>query len=84
MNAIAKLTPNVEHRNCARHVYSNWRKKFKDSILHDIFRSIARSTYMEPYKLALEDLKAVDEATYNGFLAREPQRFFKAFISTFL
>lgn len=29
INAISKWAPEAEHRNCARHVYANWRKKFK-------------------------------------------------------
>ncbi|KAH6770200.1 hypothetical protein C2S52_015003 [Perilla frutescens var. hirtella] len=41
------------------------------------------STYLAKYKLALEDLKAEDEAACLDFLNREPQRFCKAYISTF-
>ena len=29
LTAVAKWAPNAEHRNCARHIYANWRKKFK-------------------------------------------------------
>ena len=25
--AVSSLLPNAEHRNCARHIYSNWKKK---------------------------------------------------------
>ena len=28
INALQKLAPNAEHRNCARHIYANWKKKF--------------------------------------------------------
>ena len=29
LNAIQHWAPLAEHRNCARHLYANWRKKFK-------------------------------------------------------
>jgi transposase-like protein len=29
LTAVQKWAPNVEHRNCARHIYANWRKKHK-------------------------------------------------------
>ena len=30
LNAVQKWAPSAEHRNCARHIYANWRKKFKN------------------------------------------------------
>lgn len=30
INAIETWIPKAEHRNCARHIYANWRKKFKN------------------------------------------------------
>lgn len=29
LNAVQKWAPDAEYRNCARHIYANWRKKFK-------------------------------------------------------
>jgi hypothetical protein len=29
LNAVERWAPKAEHKNCARHVYANWRKKFK-------------------------------------------------------
>jgi len=30
LNVVQKWAPNAEHRNYARHIYANWRKKFKN------------------------------------------------------
>nr|ABA98502.1 transposon protein, putative, Mutator sub-class [Oryza sativa Japonica Group] len=30
INAVETWIPKAEHRNCARHIYANWRKKFKN------------------------------------------------------
>lgn len=82
INAIAELAPHAEHRNCVRHVYCNWKKIHKGQTLKNIFWKIAKSTYVEAYKLALEELKDEDYDAYQNFLEREPKRFCKAFIST--
>ncbi|KAH6797431.1 hypothetical protein C2S52_021985 [Perilla frutescens var. hirtella] len=81
-NAVRELAPFAEHRNCARHIYCNWKKQHKRSTLKNIFWRICRSTYMEAYRAALEDLKVENQQAYEDFLEREPQRFCKAFIST--
>lgn len=28
--ALATVLPNAEHKNCAKHVYGNWKKKYGD------------------------------------------------------
>lgn len=50
--------------------------------LENLFWRAARSTYVEAYKLALEDLKAENEEAYENFIDIGPQKFCKAFIST--
>jgi len=30
LNAVEKWAPEAEHRNCARHIYANWKKEFSD------------------------------------------------------
>ncbi|KAH6775180.1 hypothetical protein C2S52_012741 [Perilla frutescens var. hirtella] len=82
-NAVSELTPFAEHRNCARHVYCNWKKQYKGATLKNLFWRAVRSTYVESYKLALEDMKTENENAYLNFLERDPKKFCKAFISTF-
>lgn len=35
LNAVAKWTPEAEHRNCARHIYANWKKDFNKEYQKD-------------------------------------------------
>lgn len=30
LSAVEKWAPNAEHRNCARHIYANWKKHFSN------------------------------------------------------
>ncbi|XP_057792989.1 uncharacterized protein LOC131009591 [Salvia miltiorrhiza] len=71
MNAVSKLAPMAEHRNCARHVYMNWKKSHKGSSLKNIFWSIVKSTYVQEYNMKLEELKAENAAAYEDFISRD-------------
>ncbi|XP_057811903.1 uncharacterized protein LOC131026151 [Salvia miltiorrhiza] len=81
-NAVASLAPFAEHRNCARHVYMNWKKEHKGSTLKNMFWRAVRSTYIEEYKAAIEEMKLEDRAAYEDFINRDTHKFCKAFIST--
>ncbi|CAL1360304.1 unnamed protein product [Linum trigynum] len=40
--AIVELFPNAEHLFCARHIYSNWRKKFRNRAWEKMFWACAK------------------------------------------
>lgn len=82
INAVRDLAPFAEHRNCARHVYCNWKKQFKGQILKNMFWKAVRCTYQVAWNEALEEMKAENPRAYENFLEREPARFCKAFVST--
>ncbi|XP_076933282.1 uncharacterized protein LOC143599133 [Bidens hawaiensis] len=37
LNVVDSVWSNAEHRNCARHIYANWHKKFKGDELKELF-----------------------------------------------
>lgn len=79
--AIKSLAHFAEHRNCARHVYCNWKKEFKGQTLKGCFWKAANCTNPAALQHALAEMKEVDEAAYNNFVERETHRFCKAYIS---
>ncbi|XP_057766350.1 uncharacterized protein LOC130986841 [Salvia miltiorrhiza] len=83
IHAVSTLAPLAEHRNCARHVYANWKKQHKGITLKNMFWNAVRATYVEQYKLAIEDIKSEKPAAYEDFIERGPQKFCKAFLNTF-
>ncbi|XP_057775820.1 uncharacterized protein LOC130994774 [Salvia miltiorrhiza] len=80
--SLADLAPMVEHRNCARHAYANWNKKNKGIHLKNMFWSCVRSTYLEEWQMAVDEMRKENEQAYLDFMEREPAKFCKAFIST--
>lgn len=68
MNAVGNLAPYAEHRNCARHVYNNWKKTYKGATLMNLLWNAVRSTYQHQFDLVMEDMKNVDMAAYENFI----------------
>jgi hypothetical protein len=44
LNAVAELFPNIEHRRCTRHIYANWRKKYRDEDFQKPFWMCAKAS----------------------------------------
>ncbi|XP_057809025.1 uncharacterized protein LOC131023500 [Salvia miltiorrhiza] len=82
INAVQNLASFAEHRNCARHVYCNWKKEFKGPTLKNLFWKAARSTYQAQWEAALEEIKVENEAAYEDFNSRDYRRFCKVLLST--
>ncbi|XP_057795097.1 uncharacterized protein LOC131011334 isoform X1 [Salvia miltiorrhiza] len=82
-NAVANLAPRAEHRNCARHVYMSWKKQHKCITLKNMFWRAVKCTYIEDFKMAIQAMKVENAAACEDFIARDVNKFCKAFLSTF-
>ncbi|CAI9289304.1 unnamed protein product [Lactuca saligna] len=71
LEAVKVVLPRVEHRQCARHVYANFRKVFSGIEFKNMFWIIARSTVEGDFKLNMEKIKEVNPAAYDHLMARE-------------
>ncbi|XP_057802919.1 uncharacterized protein LOC131018211 [Salvia miltiorrhiza] len=81
-NAVAALAPEAEHRNCARHIYMNWKKVHKGQTLKNLFFRAVYATFEAEFKLAVQDLMDESPPAFEDFMARDTSKFCKAFIST--
>ncbi|XP_039127030.1 uncharacterized protein LOC120263224 [Dioscorea cayenensis subsp. rotundata] len=52
---VEDIFPDAEHRNCVRHIYTNFREKFKGKTLKDYLWNVARATYVQRYILDARD-----------------------------
>ncbi|XP_057791356.1 uncharacterized protein LOC131008500 [Salvia miltiorrhiza] len=64
MNVVRNYAPRAEHRNCARHIYMNWKKDNKGATLKIIFWKAVRATTEQQYKKVLEEMKAESVGAY--------------------
>ena len=54
------MLPNVEHRYCMRHMYSNFREKFKGKELKDLFWKAASASTLREFNVHMKKLEELD------------------------
>ena len=79
-NALKMLAPNAEHRNCARHIYANQKKKFGSPKYKKLFWDAAKSTCESQFHSTLKDLKNEYVEAYDHFLEKNPHVFCRSLI----
>lgn len=52
ITAVQNWAPHAEHRNCARHVYVNWRKEFRVKEWQKLFWNSAKASSVSLFNLA--------------------------------
>ncbi|XP_030468735.2 uncharacterized protein LOC115687352 [Syzygium oleosum] len=82
MNAISRLTPLAEHRNCAMHIFAKWEKLYKGDSLKNLFLRAVRCTFEADFDLTMADLKMECPEGYEDFMRQGPKHFCRAFIKT--
>ncbi|CAI9283210.1 unnamed protein product [Lactuca saligna] len=55
IEAVKERVPDVEHRQCARHVYANFKKKFKGAAYRKLFWRAAKATTVQRSCDAIEN-----------------------------
>ena len=79
IEAVKEILPYAEHRQCARHVYANLKKKYNGLELKNMFWGAAMSTIELDFQRHMTDIKNWFEAAYNHLLERDPQSWCQAF-----
>ncbi|KAL3508263.1 hypothetical protein ACH5RR_027664 [Cinchona calisaya] len=69
VETFANLFPRVEHRFCVRHMYANFKLRFKDKALRDIMWAAARAYLPAQWSRKMCELEAADVDAYNWLRA---------------
>ena len=82
-NAVESLLPYAEHRNCARHIHENWKKKgHSTTILKNMFWKAVKCTTPQEFEQIMRQMEAMNPQVAHDFQAMGVQKFCRAFIST--
>ena len=76
------MLPEAEHKWCARHIFSNWSKKWSGGELRKRYWICAWSTYEEEFKDNLEKLGEVSEKAAEGLVSYPPHNWCRAYFSS--
>lgn len=79
VNAVKNELPEAEHRICARHILSNWKRDSKDPELECMFWIIARCYTKGNYEDALEALKKYNKGAHGTLLLQNPPTWSRAY-----
>ncbi|KAL7613226.1 hypothetical protein Lser_V15G06140 [Lactuca serriola] len=82
VEASKDILPYVEHRQCARHIYANFRKVYSRVQFRNMFWAATKSTTEGDFKFNMERIRAISYAAYDHLMAREPTSWCRAYFST--
>ena len=79
VHAIEELFPESEHRFCLKHMFENFKQRFKDQDLRDLFWEVAAAASMPEHETALSNLERADpqegdKLTAAGWFKRLPRK----------
>ncbi|XP_070057671.1 uncharacterized protein [Nicotiana tomentosiformis] len=77
---VDELMPNAEHRICARHIWSNWKPKWKYEERRKKFWACARASFEAFLKAKIDELAELGDSKIIEDLLRYPKQcWFRAF-----
>ncbi|WOK98942.1 hypothetical protein Cni_G07654 [Canna indica] len=79
--AIKQRVPAAEHRNCARHIYANKKKKHPGHVLKSLFWRAVRCTIESDFKKTMSELQATSDRAHQDFLVVGVIKFCQTYIS---
>ena len=83
ISAFQKVLPNSHHRFCVRHLYINFRNMFKRKTLKDALWSIVRTTTVPHFKIAMKDMKKLNEKAYNWLVKKHAHQWSKSHFQSY-
>ncbi|KAL4581763.1 hypothetical protein LXL04_006291 [Taraxacum kok-saghyz] len=79
LEAAKEVLPAVEHRQCARHVYANYKKSYVGVDFKKLFWATSMSTTESAFVGIMEQLKDLNQAAYRHLMVRKPESWSRAF-----
>ncbi|XP_076941564.1 uncharacterized protein LOC143611177 [Bidens hawaiensis] len=79
IEAVKDVFPNAEHRQCTRHIYANFIKKFRGLQSKNLFWAAAKSTSKQWFERHMKELKTNSKGAYDHLMERNPITWSRAF-----
>nr|KAJ0208052.1 hypothetical protein LSAT_V11C500289790 [Lactuca sativa] len=79
VEVVKERVPAVEHRQCARHICANFKKRFKGQIFKKLFWRAVGSTIPQKFEYHMNEIKKLEPLAYEHLMERDPKTWCKAF-----
>lgn len=71
MEAVKELLPQSEHRQCARHIASNFKKKFGGAHFENLFWKACKSSTEQNFKVVMKELEALSPLAHKYLMDKK-------------
>ena len=82
VEAAKEIMPLAEHRQCARHIYANFRKKFTGVLFRTLFWRAAKATYPSKFEKVMNEIKNHSKEAHQHLMDKHPESWSRAFFVT--
>ncbi|GKD95397.1 hypothetical protein Tco_1375234 [Tanacetum coccineum] len=82
IEAAKEVMPFAEHRQSARHIYANFRKKFTGVLYRNLFWKAAKASYPAKFQEVMNEIKDLSKDAYQHLMDRQPKSWSRAFFET--
>ena len=79
VQAVREVFPLAEHRQCARHIFANFRKKFSGAPFENLFWKASKASTENRFNAAMEEIKKINTAAYQHLMERDPKTWSRAY-----
>ncbi|XP_071731309.1 uncharacterized protein [Rutidosis leptorrhynchoides] len=82
IEAVKYIMPHAEHRQCARHIYDNFRKKFSGVEFRNMFWAASKASYPVLFDTTMEKIKDANPNAFKQLNEKNPKSWSRAFFET--
>ncbi|KAH7859412.1 hypothetical protein Vadar_000761 [Vaccinium darrowii] len=79
---FATVFPNVEHRYCIRHMYSNFNKVYKGKEWKDLMWGAASVYTVQEFEVKMKEIAHIDPTAYEGLMREDPKTWARCMYGT--
>nr|XP_043615790.1 uncharacterized protein LOC122587689 [Erigeron canadensis] len=79
IEVVKYMLPYAEHRQCARHIYEGFRKRYSGVLFRSMFWSASKASYPQLFEKVMKDIKSTDPRAYDYLMDKNPKSWSRAF-----
>ncbi|GKD97054.1 multidrug resistance-associated protein 5, partial [Tanacetum coccineum] len=73
IEAVKQVMTDAEHKQCARHIYENFRKQYSGLELRQLFWAASKASYPQLFNKIMEQIKAENPGAYQYLIDKDPK-----------
>ncbi|GJS11961.1 hypothetical protein Tco_0368757 [Tanacetum coccineum] len=82
IEAAKQVMPMAEHRQCARHIYANFRKKYTGVLYRNLFWQATKATYPTMFEKVMKEIQCINKDAYKHLMDRHLESWSRAYFTT--